>query len=253
MFGGVTFRGTAAFFATELRVQLHEETAILTSVIVQGVLLTFVVILAPQYLAPALVGSIVFAFATLGQRVLNEAAYIRIDHRLNELYLAGPLTPEGYFLGMAGGVLVAYLFPVVILVIVATVLVPLSAVSLAVVAATCAAVWLFSVSVGYVMSTRFRDMRAIWSYASLFYNLLGVLPPVFYPIGLFPETLRPLALCLPPSAAVALIEGAVGGLPHNLFPIGGSDLALAAVALTVEALGMFAFAVYWARRTAQER
>lgn len=241
------FSGLGAFFRTELRVQLHESTAVLTSVVIQVVLLVFVAILAPALLPIALMGALIFSMFQLGQRVQNEAAYVRIDHKLNELYLASPLSPEAYFFGMALGVLLAYLAPVVILVGVTEWVVRMSPLTMLVLVGTMTAVWLFAVSVGYVVSTLFRDMRTIWPYASLFYNLFGVLPPVFYPIGLFPAGLRPLALVLPPSAAAALLQGTLA--PGLLAP---GEVALAAAALAVAALATFLFAVYWARRTVRE-
>src|SRR5580698_10463537 len=93
------FRGLVAFSLTELRVQLHESTS-------------FVAILARDLLPVALFGAILFSMFALGQRVQNEAAFVRIDHKLNELYLAGPLSPEAYFLGMSLGVLGGYLIPI---------------------------------------------------------------------------------------------------------------------------------------------
>jgi ABC-2 type transport system permease protein len=241
------FQGTAAFTATELRVQLHESTAVVTSLIVQVVLLVFVAILARDLLPVALFGAILFSMFALGQRVQNEAAFVRIDHKLNELYLAGPLTPEAYFLGMSLGVLGAYVVPVAVLVGVTLWYVGMSALTAVTLLGTAAALWLFASSFGYVVSTLFRDMRTIWPYASIFYNLFGVLPPVFYPLGFWPPPLVPVALVVPPSAAAALIQSTIGWA--TLTP---GETALAIVALLIEAGGSFAFAVYWARRTVRE-
>jgi ABC-2 type transport system permease protein len=244
-----TFRGVGPFLITELRVQLHENMAVATSMTIQAVLLIFVTILAPQYLSAALVGAVIFSFFTLGQRVWNEAAYVRIDHRLNQLYGASPLAPEAYFLGMAGGVLVAYLPPILILVAVAEAILHFSAVSALTLALTAGAVWLFAVSFGYVVSTVFRDMRTIWPYSSLFYNLFGILPPVFYPYGLLqPASAVSIALALPPSAATGLIQNALApGL------LSSGQVLLAAGSLVVESTAMFVFAVYWSRRSVRER
>lgn len=242
-----TFRGTVAFSAVESRVQLHEGVAIFTSMITQAVVLVFVWVLARSLLPVAVFGAILFSMFTFGQRVLNEAAYVRIDHKLNELYLSSPLTPESYFVGISVGVLVAYLGPTLLLVALAEVWVgftPLLALELFLAAG---AVWLFSSSLGYVLSTLFRDMRAIWSNAAILYNVFGVLPPVFYPFGLFPVALQPLALVLPPSGAAALLQNA---LHPGVLSVG--QVWLAAVSLAVAAVGMFLFALRWARRTAQE-
>jgi len=242
------FRGTGAFLWTEALVQAHESLAMATSMVVQGVLLVFVWILDPSLIGVALLGAVVFSMFTMGQRVLNEAAYIRIDHKANELYLASPLTAEGYFLGLSAGVMIVYLAPVCVVAVLADLVVHLTVAEVGLLVAVAAAVWLAAASIGYVISTLFRDNRAIWAYSSLFFNVFGVLPPVFYPLGLFPESLRPIVLLMPPSAAAALLQTAIGVSHPSV-----GQIELAAIGLVVEALGLFAFAVLWARRTARER
>lgn len=241
------FRGTVAFSLTELRVQLHESTAVVTSLIIQVVLILFVAILARDLLPVALFGAIIFSMFGLGQRVQNEAAFVRIDHKLNELYLAGPLAPEAYFLGMSLGVLGGYIAPVGVLVGITLYVVGMSALTAVTLLGATALVWLFASSFGYIVSTLFRDMRTIWPYASIFYNLFGVLPPVFYPLGYWPPALVPVALAVPPSAAAALVQWTIGWA--TLSP---GQVVFAAGSLTVEGLGAFLFAIYWARRTVRE-
>ncbi len=240
------FRGLTAFLWTEVLVQAHENLAMATSMVVQGVLLVFVWILDPALIGVALLGAILFSMFAMGQRVLNESAYIRIDHKANDLYLAGPLSPEAYFFGISAGILLVYLTPVAILGVLAAVVIHPSLAVTALLVVLAATVWLFAASIGYVFSTFFRDNRAIWAYASLFFNIFGVLPPVFYPFDKFPEALRPVALLMPPSAAAALVQHAIGATA-----LSGGQVALAVGGLAVEAVTVFLFAIYWARRTVQ--
>jgi len=242
------FRGLVAFFWTEALVQLHEELAMATSMVVQAVLLVFVWVLNPGLIGVALLGAVVFSMFTMGQRVLNEAAYIRIDHKANDLYLAGPLTPEAYFLGMSAGVLAIYLPPVVAVAVLAVIAVHATAAVVVLLVALAMTVWITSASIGYVFSTAFNDNRAIWAYSSLFFNVFGVLPPVFYPFARFPASLHPVALLMPPSAAAALLQSAIG-VTH----LSGGEFGLAVAGLAAEAACLFAFAVLWARRTVRER
>jgi hypothetical protein len=238
------FRGLLALLWTEVLVQAHEELAMATAMVTQVVLLVFVWILDPGLLPVALVGSVVFSTFAMGQRVLNESAYIRIDHKANDLYLAGPLAPEAYFLGIAGGILVVYLAPALVLGTLAVVVAHLAGLEILLLIALAATVWVFAASIGFVFSTFFRDNRAIWAYASLFFNVFGVLPPVFYPLAYFPAPLRPVALLMPPSAAAALLQSAIG-----VTALSGSEVLLAAGGLVVETAAVFLFAIYWARRT----
>ncbi|HYA57513.1 MAG TPA: hypothetical protein VEH57_03505 [Thermoplasmata archaeon] len=242
------FRGLPAFLWTEVLVQAHEELAMATSMVVQGVILVFVWILNSSLIGVALVGAVLFSMFTMGQRVLNEAAYIRIDHKANDLYLAGPLSPESYFLGMSAGILVVYVPPVLVVGVLAVLVVPLTAAEVLLLLGLSAVVWVTAASIGYVFSTGFRDNRAIWAYSSLFFNVFGVLPPVFYPLRLFPAPLRPVVLLMPPSAASSLMQWATGVTQLSL-----GELLLAAGGLVAEAAILVSFAIFWARRTVRGR
>ena len=240
--------GLGAFIGTELRVQLHEVLSIATGVVVQVVFLVFVAVLARQYLSFTLIGAVVFSTFQIGQRVQNEAAWIRIDHKLHELYHASPMTPEAYFLGMSVGVLLAYSTPIVVLFGAATYLVGLSVPAILVLVGVLGAEFVFTASVGYMISTWFKNMRSIWPYSTLFFNFFGVLPPVFYPLTLFPTSLQAVVLVLPTAGGTALAEHAAGILA---LPFGW--LLVALVSLIAGAVLAFVGAVYWARRISRER
>jgi ABC-2 type transport system permease protein len=240
--------GLAAFTGTELRVQLHEVLSIATSIIVQAVFLVFVAVLAREYLAYTLIGAVVFSTFQIGQRVQNEAAWIRIDHKLHELYHASPMTPEAYFLGLSFGVLLAYCLPIVVLFAAAVYFVGIPAVPVLVLVGVLGAVFLFTASVGYMISTWFRNMRSIWPYSTLFFNFFGVLPPVFYPLWLFPKALQPFVLLLPTAGGTALAEQAAG-----ILALPAAWTVLAAVVLVTSSALAFVGAVYWARRISRER
>ena len=245
---GLKWSGSGMFLATEIRVQLHEWLAIVTGTLTPGALLVFVAILARDLLPITVIGALVYSMFLIGQRVLNEAAYIRIDHKLNELYHASPLSPEAYFVGIAGGMLVAYLPPSLVLVAILEILHPLSPLGWLVLFGSLLAVWAVSSTIGYVVSTLFKDMKTIWPYSALLTNAFGILPPVFYPLRLAPVEWRSVVLLLPTSAAASLVDGAVG-----LETLTTNETIVAAVALLVEAVGLFAFGIVWARKTARER
>jgi hypothetical protein len=242
------FHGLGWFLWTEVLVQANETLAMATSMVTQTVLLVFVYILNPGLLGVALVGSVVFSTFTMGQRVLNEAAYVRIDHKGTDLYLAGPITAEGYFLGMAAGILIVYIPPVLLLGVLAWHVAHLSAVTTVLLLVLAGVIWLISASIGYIFSTFFRDNRAIWAYSSLFFNVFGVLPPVFYPFGFFPSYLAEVALVMPPSAAAALLQARIGAATLTT---GETELAVGS--LLFELVVLLVVGILWARRTVRER
>src|SRR5438552_4947100 len=238
---GLRWGGTGVFLATEIRVQFHEWLAIVTGTLTPGALLIFVAVLAPDLIAVTLIGSLVYSMFLIGQRVLNEAAYIRIDHKLNELYHASPLSPEAYFVGIAGGMLVAYLPPSLFVLVILELLHPLTLVAWLVLASCLLAVWAVSSTIGYVVSTLFKDMKTIWPYSALLTNVFGIVPPAFYPIRFVPIECRSVVLLLPTSGAAVLVNSAAGPEAST-----GNEAALAATALAMEAVALFLFGIYWA-------
>src|SRR3989454_11145167 len=245
---GLRWSGSGAFFATEIRVQLHEWLAIVTGTLTPGALIFFVAILAAVLSPVTLIGALVSSMFLIGQRVLNEAAYIRIDHKLNELYHASPLSPEGYFVGIAGGMLVAYLPPSLVVFAILELIHPLGLVAILTLAASLLAVWAVSSTIGYVVSTLFKDMKTIWPYSALLTNLFGIVPPVFYPIRFVPTEWRWVVLLLPTSGAAVLVNGVAG-----LETISGNEAIVAAAALAVATRAQVVFRIFLARRMARER
>src|SRR2546429_2069905 len=207
---GLRWSGSGAFFATEIRVQLHEWLAIVTGTLTPGALIVFVAILAANLLPITLIGALVYSMFLIGQRVLNEAAYIRIDHKLNELYHASPLSPEGYFVGIAGGMLVAYLPPSLVVLGILELINPLGLVAGLTLAGCLLAVWAGSSTIGYVGSALFKGMKTIWPYSALLPKLFGIPPPVFYRLGSVPVEWRSVVLLLPTSAAAGPVDSPAG-------------------------------------------
>jgi ABC-type polysaccharide/polyol phosphate export permease len=110
------------------------------------------------------------------------------------------------------------------------------------------AVWAVSATIGYVVSTLFKDMKTIWPYSALLTNLFGILPPVFYPFSRVPIEWRSVVLIVPTSAAAILVNAAAG-----LESVTQREATIAAAALGLEAVSLFVFGIYWARRMARER
>jgi ABC-2 type transport system permease protein len=238
------------FLATEARVQFHEWLAICTGSLVQAALLVFVWVLDPSLLPLTVIGAMAYSVFLIGQRVLNEAAYIRIDHKLNELYHASPMSPESYFLGMSLGILIAYTPPLVVLFAILEVLHPMSLAAAGILILALLGVWAFSSSLGYYISTLFRDMKTIWPYASLLTNLFGIVPPVFFPLSVLVAHVSWAwvpALLVPTSSAAALVE-AVAGMQS----LTTTQCLVAGGSLAIEAASMLVFGLFWARRTARE-
>src|SRR5437870_12415949 len=100
--------------------------------------------------------------------------------------------------------LVAYLPPSLVVFAILELIHPLGLVATLTLAACLLAVWAVSSTIGYVVSTLFKDMKTIWPYSALLTNLFGIVPPVFYPIRFVPIEWRSFVLLPPTSGAPAV-------------------------------------------------
>src|SRR3989454_5031174 len=144
--------------------------------------------------------------------------------------------------------LVAYLPPSLVVLGILEFIHPLGLVAGLTLAVCLLAVWAVSSTIGYVVSTLFKDMKTIWPYSALLTNLFGIVPPVFYPIRFVPVDWRSLVLLLPTSGAAVLVNGVAG-----LETISGNEAIVAAAALAGGSRALFVFGIYWGRRVARGR
>src|SRR3989454_6461205 len=144
--------------------------------------------------------------------------------------------------------LVAYLPPSLVVLGILEFIHPLGLVAGLTLAVCLLAVWAVSSTIGYVLSTLFKDMKTIWPYSALLTNVFGIVPPVFYPIRFVPIEWRSVVLLLPTSGAAVLVNSAAG-----LEAITGNEAALAATAFAMEAGALVDFRGFWASRRARER
>ena len=160
-------------------------------------------------------GAIVFTTVFTGNAMLNDAAYYRIEHHIQELYVASPVRAFSYVAGLASSEL-AFTFPplVVLFIILATVL-PVSPVQLLFMVLVVLLTWIMATSLGFMVSSFFKEFREIWPIASLLFNTISIIPPIFYPISVIPVNIRWLAYLAPTTYASQLGDHVLGLIPAS--------------------------------------
>ena len=159
------------------------------------------------------VGAIVFTTVFTGNAMLNDAAYFRIEHHLQELYVASPIRSFSYVAGLASSELAFTLPPLVVLFAILVTVLPVSPVQVLLMILVVILTWVMATSLGFMVSSFFREFRDIWPIASLLFNTISIIPPVFYPITVIPPGIRWLAYLAPTTYASQLGDSALGLLP----------------------------------------
>src|SRR3989475_8921727 len=99
---GLRWARTGVFLATEVRVQFHEWLAIVTGTLTPGALLIFVAVLPADLIAVTPLGPLVYSMFLIGQRGVEGAGDIPIDHKAERVHPARPLFPQGRLARLRG-------------------------------------------------------------------------------------------------------------------------------------------------------
>jgi ABC-type multidrug transport system permease subunit len=209
----------------------------ITPVLLPFIFLYFLSLISPPSLLPLeIVGAMLFTMQNIGSWTLGDSAFWRIECSLQDMFVASPLSRIRYLFGIAFSNLIAMLPALAIL----TVLLawvggqrgyPLTPVAAVALFAGLLTLWVLFSSIGIAISSRIHTQREIWPVGNLTFTILGMLSPLYYPLGVLPPIWQDAARFLPTTYAALLVQGALGITPAT--PV---QLALYAALLGVCAL-----------------
>lgn len=212
------------------------------AVAIAPVLLPFIFLYFLRLITPAtafpgeVVGAMLFVSQNIGNWVLGDSAYWRINLALQDLFVASPLGKVRYLFGIALSNLLAAILAFAILAIVLAFIAPIPLVGWLVLFGTLVVMWVLFAAIGIAISSRIRSRREIWPVGNFAFTALGMLSPLYYPISVLPRPLQYVAMFLPGTYAASLAKGATGILPASpstLLWDGGLLLILATAAFLI--------------------
>jgi len=232
-----TGRALPAFLIVGWRWISRNPAVAITPILLPFIFLYFLSLISPPSALPLeIVGAMMFTMQNIGSWVLGDSAYWRIEHSLQDMFVASPLSRIRYLFGIAFSNLIAMLPALAIL---AALLAwagaregtPLTPFAGLVLVASLAVLWVLFSSVGIGISSRIRTQREIWPVGNLTFTILGMLTPLYYPLKALPPLWQDAARFLPATYAALLVQGALG-----ITPATHAEMALYAVLLVAAAL-----------------
>ncbi len=195
--------------------------------------LFFLYVIAPRSVLPfGIVGGVMFTALFTGNGMMNDCAYFRLERQLQQVFVSSPLRPLSWILGMALSELAWTLPALVLFIIVLGLVVPVGVLTLLALVGVILLTWLLSASLGFLISTFFRQLREIWPVGTVVFTSLSVLPPIFYPLAAIPAGFRWAAFVSPSTYASQLADHAVG------LPVPTISVIPLLSSIPVEAIGM---------------
>ena len=176
-----------------------------------------------------IVGGVLFTALFTGNGMLNDCAYLRLERQLQQVFVASPVSSVAYVLGMALSELAFALPALVLFFAILAVVHPVGALAFATLVLIVLLTWLLAATLGFLISTLFRQLREIWPIGNVVFSTLSILPPLFYPIAALPAGARWIAFLAPSTFAGQLADWAVGlgGTPIEPAWLGSPAVQLA--------------------------
>jgi len=212
-------RALPAFLIVGWRWISRNPAIAITPILLPFIFLYFLSLISPPSLLPLeVVGAMLFTMQNIGSWVLGDSAYWRIEHSLQDMFVASPLSRIRYLFGIAFSNLIAMLPALVILVVLLAWAggregTPLTPYALVVLVVSLGILWVLFSSIGIGISSRIRTQREIWPVGNLTFTILGMLSPLYYPLSALPPIWRDAAHFLPTTYAALLVQGALGITP----------------------------------------
>lgn len=190
----------------------------------------------------ALIGGVVLSMSASTFGLLGDIIWYRSSLKIQEMFLATPTPYWAYILGLA---LSAYIWGspsiagfMILLTAYGIIRDPLGAIYIL---ALTAMLWITISFIVFLISTYIRSERLVWPLASILGLALSIFPPVYYPVTLLPEWIRPLAIIPPTASASLLIQAYSGAISIEASYIYASIANL--TAQTVISIALFALRV----------
>ena len=194
----------------------------------------------------ALSGGFVMVTLSTSVSMETEAAFNRIVLKLHDMYVVSPIRPVSYVIGLAIANVLSAIPGLVIFLLLAYLFIKPPIYFTIILLLSLVSIWITFSTVGFLISTLARDVKDLWTWTPIVSVLLSVLPPVFYPAELLPESLRWIVYLIPPATSSRIIQSSLGAVD-----ISYSELASLWSALAIQTgIAMFVLlkSVRWRMR-----
>ena len=189
-------------------------------------------------------GALIMTMIQSGIGLQADLSHLKNDFKLQDMVVTSPTKQSTYMLGMGISEIIFSLPVMALLVVLAAIYIHPSAVQALIIMAVMALMFLFSIVLGFLLSTFTTDVMQSWGFTGIISVLLSTIPPVYYPITYIPYPFYYIAYLSPTTYGAEIVQSAMGYLSI-------SSLNLAVDWIVIIALAIFL--ILFARKKAQWR
>src|SRR5271157_4198294 len=155
-------------------------------------------------------GAFIMTMMTAGISLQGDLSHLKNDMKLQDMVVSSPTSALTYLSGMGLSELVFAAPVMLLLAVLAAVYIHPTLIQTAIIMGVMALTFVFSVVLGFILSTLTSDVVQSWGFSGLVSVLLSTLPPVYYPLSYIPMPFQYLAYISPTTYAAQIVQSAIG-------------------------------------------
>lgn len=205
------------------------------------ILFLFYVVAGEEALPSAFIGSYLMLFVGAGVSVIGDVVWFKREVKIQDIFVASPMSAFEYMTGVA----LAELFfssPGIILLSIPLLFLNFNLYAILTIVIVPSITWIIVSSISFYLSTFVPNVRNGWQISSILSLILTILPPIFYPIEIIPEILRPLAYIIPTTHSAQLLKHSM-----NIIKLSENDILLSLLYLLLFSIFSIFLAIKKAR------
>ncbi len=167
------------------------------------------VVSSGQYVQFAVAGSLVMALVGFGLSLGQDISLYKLEYKMQDMFVASPVTPLTYMLGLAFSELL-YGLPALLVLACLAIYFSTSISFVPLLIVNVFLIWGTMSSIGFFLSSHMLHMRNATQLISFVNVIIAVIPPVFYSIDKLPFSLQVVSYFIPTTHASLMLQYSMG-------------------------------------------
>ena len=155
-------------------------------------------------------GALIMTTITAGIGLQGDLSHLKNDMKLQDMVVSSPTSSFTYVAGMGVSEVIFAAPVMVLLAVLAAIYIHPTLIQTAILLAVMAMTFVFSIVLGFILSTLTSDVVQSWGFSGIVSVVLSTLPPVYYPLTYIPLPFRYLAYISPTTYAAEIAQSAIG-------------------------------------------
>ncbi len=202
---------TASILVNAIYAMINYPTLLISTLLAPFAFLIVITFVSHGTLVPvAICGALIMSMIGAGTSLQGDLSHLKNDFKLQDMIVSSPTSAKMYLIGMAVSEIVYSLPALIVLAVLAGIFINTNIVGYLEITAVVAIMFIFSVSLGFILSTLTSDVMQSWAFSGIISTFLSALPPVYYPITYIPLPYQYLAYISPATYAAEITQNITG-------------------------------------------